>query len=304
MKKVKIKRKELNCKEFIRRKAKQSDYKKLITEDTVVIDADSNKPVILYCTLDKDTIPLERQLNKLKFGSGKRTRGLKSSSSIFGYRPRNEIRQDYCSATAWALNNPESHAVVCSFAEEMERLYKEFLTESFEVHKNLISDKVLDDYKINDTIFTSGITNKNSALAYHFDTGNFKDCMSAMITIKRDVSGGYLSIPEYDIGLELKQGSVLIFNGQDIMHGVTPINFYTPKAYRYTMVYYSLSRIWQCEPIDDEIARVRNVKHKREQKRLLIDKDEEAKEEWLKIVSKNKKELTHKQKLLLRKGKQ
>ena len=36
----------------------------------------------------------------------------------------------------------------------------------------------------------------------------------------------------------------------------------------YSVVYYSLEQMWKCEPLGDEVERIRNVKTQREIKRL------------------------------------
>jgi hypothetical protein len=89
-----------------------------------------------------------------------------------------------------------------------------------------------------------------------------------MLVLKKDVDGGYLIIPELDLALECPDGALVIFNGQNILHGVSPIEYTNNKAYRYSVVYYSLEQMWKCEPLDEEIARIRNVKMERENKRL------------------------------------
>jgi hypothetical protein len=110
--------------------------------------------------------------------------------------------------------------------------------------------------------------NKNNQLKYHFDSGNFKGVLSNMVVLKKDVAGGYLIIPELDIALEVADNTLTIFNGQEILHGVSTIEYENDHAYRYSVVYYSLEQMWKCEPINDEIARIRKVKTQREKNRL------------------------------------
>jgi len=130
-----------------------------------------------------------------------------------------------------------------------------------------MSDKVLKDYQIENTPFTSGIINKDNQLKYHFDTGNFKDVYSCMLGFKEDILGGYLALPEYNCAFEIEDNSLFIFDGQNILHGVTPFEKLTEKSYRYTIVYYSLKRMWQCLPINDEVVRIRNKRLEIEERR-------------------------------------
>ncbi len=48
--------------------------------------------------------------------------------------------------------------------------------------------KVLLDWRIEDSFFTSGIINNKNALNYHFDSGNFEGCMSAMVVLQHGTS--------------------------------------------------------------------------------------------------------------------
>lgn len=79
--------------------------------------------------------------------------------------------------------------------------------------------------------------------------------------------GGYLSCPEYDIGFEVEDNSVILFDGQNILHGVTPFEHLTRLSYRYSIVYYTLQQIWNCLPLNEEIIRIRKIHLKREQRR-------------------------------------
>jgi hypothetical protein len=118
------------------------------------------------------------------------------------------------------------------------------------------------------SVFTSGIINKNNQLNYHFDRGNFRNVYSNMIAFKKDMGGGHLSIPEYDIGLEISDSSVSLFDGQKILHGVTPLKPLTEEAYRFTLVYYSLEQMWKCESPQEELERVKKLKTDSARKRL------------------------------------
>lgn len=267
MKTIVVKKKELDFKEYVKRSAKEEDFTTLITESCIVTDEEGNI-LIVYKELDFDDKEILWALNRIKYSTGMRTEGLKSTSRIFGYSPRLEVRQDYCTSTSLAREQPTEHAIVCKYGIQIAGLYSEFTPETAEHHKKLMKEKVLDEWAIKDTPFTSGIINKNNPLKYHFDSGNFKGVYSCMAVFKSKIKGGYLSIPEYNIGVELKHNSVFMFDGQSILHGVTPIEKQANDAFRYSIVYYSLSRVWECLPLDQELARIRNRKSEREQKRL------------------------------------
>ena len=107
-----------------------------------------------------------------------------------------------------------------------------------------------------DSVFTSGIANKNNVIDYHFDKGNFKRCHSVMIGFKKNCTGGFLSVPQLGIKFDISDNSIISFDGQSLIHGVTPISI-SPGGFRYTVVYYSLSQMWKCVPIDEELIEFR-----------------------------------------------
>lgn len=266
MKELHLTRKEIDIAKYKKRTALRSDVNTLIKED-VIIYVD-NEPVVLYKKLDEDTSGLRWAVKNTNYITGKRSRGLVSTSAIFGFRPRLAMRQDYCSATSMATDQKKQHYVISSFAKELVRYYKQYFPERYEFHTKLVEEKVMQDWTIGGSPFTSGIVNKNNQLKYHFDSGNFKGVLSNMVVLKKDVAGGYLIIPELDIALEVADNTLTIFNGQEILHGVSTIEYENDHAYRYSVVYYSLEQMWKCEPINDEIARIRKVKTQREKKRL------------------------------------
>jgi hypothetical protein len=274
-----LKKKEIELNEYIKRTALESDYKTLITEPTIIVDEDDGELKIVYDHLAQlDTSDIVAALKKIKYHEGQRARGLVSRSRIIGYRPRLEMRGDYCSSTSMATEFPAEHALVTEFALKLEEYYKTYHEEGYKKHKELTEGKVKAAYRIQGkSIFTSGIINKNNPLKYHYDTGNFKDVYSCMVVFKKDITGGYLSVPAYDVAFQLPNNAIFLFDGQSILHGVTPIKFDSEDAHRFSIVYYSLKRMWQCLEIDDELARIRKKKTSRERSRAKVPLTEEDK---------------------------
>ncbi len=252
-------------KALMKKSALEKDTSRVVSQPCIVTE--NGKPLIVYGKLGYMPVDLDRLCQKIKFQTTTRTGGLKSTSRIFGFRPRNVIRNDYCSSTSLAMEDGISHSRLCYLATEMNRLYQEFFPEQFKNHEKTVSS-VLPEWRIPGTVFTSGIINFNNTLKYHQDAGNFKDCLSAMITVKKSISGGMLSIPELDLKFDLQSSTYIIFNGQELLHGVTPIFQDKPDGYRYTIVYYALQQLCHCLPFDEELKRIRKIKKSREEKRV------------------------------------
>ena len=266
MKILQLKRKEkFDYKDFVARSAEVKDYKTLIKDS--VIGVEDGKIKFIYQKLDFDTSDIVSALKKIRYEENTRSNGLVTRSRIFGFRPRLTMRADFCSSTSLATESPSEHAVICDYAKRIEKMYFETHPDGYKIHKELADEKVKKAYRIGGSVFTSGIVNKNNPLRYHFDTGNFKSVYSCMLVFKKDVRGGHLALPEYDIGIELTNNSIFMFDGQSIMPGGTPIAFEGQQAHRYSVVYYSLQKIWQCLDVTEELARIRQKKTQREKER-------------------------------------
>lgn len=166
-----------------------------------------------------------------------------------------------------AKDYPLEHSALCAFSKVCEEYYNKIFPIQHEYNKKVCEEKILNEWKLEDTVFTSGIINKDSVLQYHFDIGHVSKALSAMLTLKKDVIGGDLSIPEIDTIINLKDNTLLIFDGQELLHGVTEMKKKSIKAYRITVVYYSLIQMWKCLTITDEVIRAREKRNKKEIKR-------------------------------------
>lgn len=270
MKTLELPRLELDYSQYIKREAAETDYTTLIRESAVIFD--NGEPVIVYVELDdigEDCNPLVKQLQAIDFSQsrGSRSNGMKGQRRTLGWMPRRPIRSDYCHISRLAQENPPAHDALVDYAQRASTWYQRYNPALHQTHDNLTKKRIDPEFQLPQSVFTSGIVNKNNVIPYHFDSGNFKGVWSCMLVFKHLVEGGYLAVPEYGVGFELKNNSLFMFDGQGIMHGVTPMTKKSRKAYRYSIVYYSLLLIWNCLPVTDEIARIRALKTKRELKR-------------------------------------
>lgn len=263
------KRRDIDYDQFVKRSALETDFSTLIREPTIFTY--DGVPVIAYVRAPDEARDIASDLRRIEYQSSTRTGGLKTNSRVFGYQPRVALRRDYCTATSLASSNPDINRRLCDLGASICRQYSDLFPDVVERH-NEMSEQVLDEWRMPGSVFTSGIINKNNPLKYHFDAGNFQNVCSCMLGYKSGTLGGYLSFPEYDLALEIGDNTLSMFDGQKILHGVTPIRALGQSAYRFTVVYYSLRGMWKCEPLEQEIARIRKVKQRRELKRAgLLD---------------------------------
>ena len=261
MKIIKLKKIDVNEKELRKRWALESDWKIVLDEECIVYDADTGEYLFWMFNLKRNPAELISALNSINFITTKRTNWLLSTSRIFGYSPRIKMRNDYCNKTSLQIENKAAHDVITSYVDDIEEIYKQYATEAYEAHREK-SGKVASDWRIRNAIFTSGIVNKNNQLKYHYDAWNFEDCYSCMITIKEWIQGWFLMIPSYNCLVKTFSNSLFMFDGQKILHWVSPIRKVKKDAYRYTVVFYSLKSMRQCVSPKDELARIRLEKTK------------------------------------------
>lgn len=265
MKEIVLKKREINVQEFVKRSALETDCSTLITEPCILKN-EAGEVIAIYDRLPSEVEALREGLKHVKYQTTERTGGLKTVSRIFGFMPRVTLRSDFCRMANLAQEMPEVNALLMKWGGEAEKRYAEYAPARFKNHESLL-EKVLETYRLPKMVFTSGIINKNNPLKYHFDSGNFEGVFSCMIGLKEGIAGGYLAFPEYDVMLEIADRTVSLFDGQEVLHGVTPIIKTRDDATRFTVVYYSLKQMWNCKPLDEELARIRKLKTMRELKR-------------------------------------
>lgn len=261
-------RHELNLSEFKDRAPMPDDVSLELTESTLVYDGETNELAIVYLRLDDDVSALMAALKRVHYQHTQRANGLETFSRIFGHQPRALPRRDFCTTASLAAEDEAAHALVCSYGQKVATYYLQYHPDKFADHAAM-TDKILSEWRLKESPFTSGIINRNNALRYHFDSGNFTNVWSNMIVLRDGASGGMLCCPDYDVRFVLPHNSLLMFDGQSLLHGVTPIIREDETSVRFSIVFYSLKQMWNCLPLNDEIIRARKRRVEREKRRLL-----------------------------------
>lgn len=271
MKKIEVVKNKINLNNYIKKVANEKDCSNIIDYDCLIyIDG---IPKIAYLTIPNELTKYVKQaclnvkLNHVeRLSDGLITSG---KNRVFGYRPARQMSQfaNTCSASGMAKDYPLEHSALCAFSKTAKEYYSKIFPKQYEYNNNVVKEKILKEWTLEETVFTSGIINKDSVLQYHFDIGHVSKALSVMLTLKKDLIGGDLSIPEIDTLIKLKDNTLLIFDGQELLHGVTPIIKKSEKSYRFTIVYYSLIQMWKCLTITDEVIKARKTRFKKEHKR-------------------------------------
>ena len=250
--------KQVDLRQYRNRTAQPEDAPKPIERPTRVLDQHGNV-LAMYDRLPPGE-PLERLaelLKGVKFTKTARTNGLTGTARTFGGQPRlpNRGRQ-FCSHARLRHDGPEAEKALLENAVAMAQRYRVNSETVYKQHTRQARD-LNPEWRIPGTPFTSGIVNENNPLPYHLDAGNIQHVYSCMLVLRRDIEGGWLVCPELGIRFLLENGAVFMFDGQKILHGVSPMEIKSEEGYRYSIVYYSLKEMWRCRTVDDELAHAR-----------------------------------------------
>lgn len=262
-----VTKRELDTKAWNRKVAPDPSHYSVFVDEPAIFYLDG-EPFGFYLPITADeTAALRTAAQTIEYQEGYRTVGLKSRSRVIGYQPRLTIRRDFCSTAGLARESPEAHAALCKGAAIAAQYFKAAFPAQYAEQDAVVREQTKACWILPDSFYTSGICNWDNQLRYHFDAGNFKGTWNSMFTFKRDLEGGYLAIPEIDVCLAVRDGTLSLFPAATFMHGVTPFKKMSPRAYRYTLVFYALQQMCHCGTPAEELERIRRVKTDREKRR-------------------------------------
>ena len=123
--------------------------------------------------------------------------------------------------------------------KEAESLIRQLMPEQYTQQKQIIGDNVPANFKFSE-LFTSSISNFNISAPFHRDNGNLIGCCNAIITKKKNATGGNLCIPDYGVTIDSRENSLLVYPAWKNIHGVTPIQKTQKDGYRNSLIFYPL----------------------------------------------------------------
>lgn len=218
---------------------------KIIVDEDCLIKTKDGKFVALYLTNVFNQKNVIEKIFCLPYQHADRLSGIGSDSLIFGFAPRDPIKKHPCRATPFNRTFQKEYFYLYKLAKKAEETLSLHQNEVLLSHKQSCAN-VSTSWMMADTVFSSGIINKSNQLIYHTDNGNAKGCFSAMYTFRKNCDDGFLHIPEYNLMIKNRHGSLLWFDGANVLHGVT--RFKKPKfdSFRCTIVFYVLEKMKNC----------------------------------------------------------
>lgn len=195
-------------------------------------------------------------INEISFNASNRSANQGEDSILFGAVSKQITKSGFCTQGALMSKNRDLDEMLCSkFAYAFDSLLMEKLPPRHRVSSIKVEGQsILPEYRMGDTVFTSGVINRNSAFRYHYDGFNLKNTYTLMVVFRKNASGGHLVFPEYGIGFKLDSQAIIMFYGKGILHGVTPIQKHADDAYRISVVYYASENLGKCKTFEEELA--------------------------------------------------
>lgn len=246
-----------------------------VTGPEVHRDPDTGEMIVAYLPI-RPSAAFRRAAIRPRTGGVQRSAVFRSLSRTFGFAPRKPtMRREACQYTLLAAEEPDAERHLEDFATVLADTLHEIDPATATANAALLDDNVLPDWRIGRSgLWTSGVINRTAQLPYHYDAFNYPT-ISAMPVMRRGVRGGHLSIPEYGLTVECRDGWTLFFCGHDVLHGVTPMTTTSDDAYRVSVVYYALRGMKDCytHAKEQEFGQRRRTEREREMARRIASGD-------------------------------
>ena len=175
--------------------------------------------------LRKDVVTFNRGLasgsERVNVGTTKRSYAMGVSSGVLGsFDPSGTFK--FCRLTAWTGRNlPQWQALQPVFGRVADAL-REHVPDRYEAQMEEIR-RTHEDWVIPGTPFTTVTVNNTYPTGVHTDKGDLDKGFSTIFTLRRgSYSGGVFVFPEYRIGVDLKDGDLILMDAHQ-WHGNTPI---------------------------------------------------------------------------------
>jgi hypothetical protein len=236
-----------------------------LERDTLYTDEDG-RILLMYTNIS--SWPEARDLTHASLSTdakkSTRTSGVKTKSSVFGYMPRNALRYNYCRKTISTKKELKNWKLLTDFAKN--KLMPFYVENFFIDTEKKMQERILNDWKIDDTIFTTISINFNQLIKTHTDSFNTKGSLSNVLILKQNAEGGQLYLPEYDAYVPQDNGDLTVFRGEEILHGVCKCDL--KNGFRASLVFYQLEQLQHCYPYLEELKTAQDWYDKSAKKRV------------------------------------
>ena len=166
-------------------------------------------------------------------------------------------RNSYCRQTAFTKESGaalfadpairEMFAIVAAAAAEHE-------PKRYEAQREY-AERLLPDWRINETPWTTLTVNNNYSTGIHVDSGDLDAGVSCLLVLRRgDYDGAILTFPQWEIGVDLQDGDLLLMDAHQ-WHANTPMVMRSADAERVSVVFYLREGLLRCDTPEAEEAK-------------------------------------------------
>lgn len=187
---------------------------------------------------------------KAKRKVGNFSRGNICNSAIIGYydkpipQQKSELKKEFgkvpdvvCRQTAFNNKHPQKFEEAIPFFESIDKVYEKTCN-SFYKKQRKYCDKINPQFVVGNTTFTTITCNYNWQTAIHTDKGDYPDGLGNITVVGTDdYDGGYTGFPEWDLGVDVRSGDVVIADIHQ-PHCNTPMTNKKPGSIRLSFVSY------------------------------------------------------------------
>ena len=113
--------------------------------------------------------------------------------------------------TAFLKKYPNEWRRILPLFQELDRWYKTVSPHFYRIQKKAIRE-VTPALQIKDTVFTTVTINRDWRTATHTDKGDFKDALSCIAFLGKNIRGGFFGFPQYRILIEARPGDAILMD--------------------------------------------------------------------------------------------
>jgi len=176
------------------------------------------------------------------------------NSSIIGFSDR-YTRIPYCRTTEFTYKHFDTYKKAVPYIQYISKLFKEHLPDRWQNQKNEW-DKTHEDFRIQNTVFTTVTVNKNFRTACHYDNGDLFEGFGNLAVLETGkYSGGYTVIPKYGVAVNVRNCDLALFDVHEL-HANTAIVADRPYE-RISIVCYFRKKMTDCGSAKEELQRIK-----------------------------------------------
>jgi hypothetical protein len=135
----------------------------------------------------------------------------------------------YCRLTAWSGKETEQFSSLFPLFTDIGRFFQKCVPDRYAAQMEFVG-RTADDWVIPGTPFTTITVNNTYPTGVHTDKGDLDAGFSTLVVLRRgQYSGGWLTFPEYRIGVDMQDGDLLLMDAHE-WHGNVAMNLEDPTC--------------------------------------------------------------------------